>query len=195
MKTVIISCRSVKLQLETVLGENNLPEIIYLPPILHIHPEKLRTALEGLLAALKGIFTNVVVVYGKCAPNIDEILAKYDAVRLPGEFCYEMLAGVKRFREILNEEPGTYFLTDDLCRNFNTLVVEPLGWDVQPKLKESMLRHYKRVVYLDAVGNGILDTKARDIADYLKLHLEIERTGTDNFGQLVFQTLQRFAES
>lgn len=190
---MIIACDSFKFLINDILRDKEYP-IIYMPPLLHFYPEKIQLVLDGLLAGLRGIY-NTVVVCGKCTPAIDDIVNKYGSVRVPGEFCYEMIAGTEEFLKIAHNSPGTYFLTDDLCLNFETLVIEPLAWRKSPKIKVLMLKNYKKVVYFDATSNGALDKKAEDIAIYLNLPLEIKRVGSENFKNSLLNSIKNAQES
>ena len=51
-------------------------------------------------------------------------------------------------RAALEEEPGTYFLTDFLARTFEHTVWRELGLDRYPSLRDEYFRHYTRVVWL-----------------------------------------------
>ena len=51
-------------------------------------------------------------------------------------------------RAALEEEPGTYFLTDFLARTFEHTVWRELGLDRYPELRDEYFRHYTRVIWL-----------------------------------------------
>jgi len=51
-------------------------------------------------------------------------------------------------REALEEEPGTYFLTDFLARTFEHTVWRELGLDRYPELREEYFGNYTRVMWL-----------------------------------------------
>ena len=189
MNTAIVACRSLKSELNEILGSNWSGKIFYLPQILHLYPQRLNLVLDRILPKVSRSYGQIVVVYGKCAVNIDELIRKHGAVRVPGELCYEMFAG-DAFFHLLREKPGTYFLTEDLCRNFEKLLVRPLKWDEKPKLKEIMLQNYSRAVFLDTMSKGSLDEKAQEIANYLELPLEIKRVGLANFKKCILQTME-----
>jgi len=191
MSNVMVACRTLKIPLEKAIesmDEDERPDIIFLPAIMHLYPNKLAAAIKGLLASFKGIYNGIIVVYGKCATGIDQIVNQHGAIRVPGELCYEMLAGKDSYRKMLKEVPGTFFLTNDFCGNFNKLT-EPLEWKERPRIKEMMFRNYRRVIYLDVMEDGSLDGKASEIADFLNLPLEIQRVGTKHFETLILHTL------
>jgi hypothetical protein len=59
-----------------------------------------------------------------------------------------VFAGAERMRRLLEEEPGTYVLTDYLALSFERSVVAELGLDRYPELRDAYFRHYRRVVWL-----------------------------------------------
>ena len=85
-------------------------------------------------------------------------------------------------RELLAQEPGTYLLTDFLVRSFARTVIQELGLDRHPELREDYFRHYERVVWLvqttDAQERAELEVLARDAAARIGLPLEVVSTGT-----------------
>src|SRR5690606_25918503 len=93
-----------------------------------------------------------------------------------GPHCYEMYGGAA-FHEIMEETPGTFFLTDFLVRGFEGTIVKGLGLDRYPELRETYFANYSRLVYLVQNEEPALLEKARAIADRLGLPLEIRRTG------------------
>ena len=53
-----------------------------------------------------------------------------------------------RCAAVLEDEPGTYLLTDFLVRSFERTVWRELGLDRYPELRDDYFRHYTRVVWL-----------------------------------------------
>ena len=56
--------------------------------------------------------------------------------------------GRDEVRIALEEEPGTYFLTDFLARTFEHTVVRELGLDRHPELRDDYFGNYTRVLWL-----------------------------------------------
>jgi hypothetical protein len=81
------------------------------------------------------------------------------------------------FQEIMEEQPGTFFLTDYLVGSFDHLVLEGLGIAKNPQLREDYFHNYTQVVYLAQRDDPSLERKARLAADSLGLPLEIRHTG------------------
>ncbi len=185
-----MACGALRRELDDVLRRRDWAvRVEFLPPDLHMDPEQLSKAIESKLEETRGHFGRVIAVYGRCSPGLDEILGRYGAERLPGEHCYEVLAD-GRFMTLLREEPGTYFLTNFLCRNFQS-VIKGLGLDRYPNLKQVYFRNYKRLVYLDTGLDGSLEEKAREIALYLNLPLQVEAVGTSGLESRLASIIER----
>ena len=78
----------------------------------------------------------------------------------------------------LQEEPGTYFLTDFLARTFEHTVVRELGLDRHPELRDEYFRHYTRVMWLAQRPTAATRACASAAAARLGLPLEECEVGT-----------------
>jgi hypothetical protein len=144
----------------------------------HLYPERIAPNVEKRILELRNRYERLIVVYGDCGTYgaLDAVLEKYNIQRIAGPHCYEMYAG-KRFEQLMEEEAGTYFLTDFLVRKFQGTIIRGMGLDRFPELKHDYFRNYTRLVYLAQNGDLKLREKAQEIADYLELPLEIHPTG------------------
>ncbi|MGZ9161239.1 MAG: DUF1638 domain-containing protein, partial [Candidatus Limnocylindrales bacterium] len=112
---------------------------------------------------------------------LDPVIADEGVERLAGAHCYEFYAGGARFERLAEEEPGTFYLTDFLARNFDRLVVKGLGLDRHPELLGEYFGNYRRLVYLAQTDDPALTTAARRAARRLGLRFERRLTG---YGEL-----------
>jgi Protein of unknown function (DUF1638) len=179
----LLICGALGKEVKTMVDEHGWHVDIYgVPAMHHFYPKKIVEAVERRLEELSGQYRRVVVVYGDCgtAGALDPILERYGAVRLRGPHCYEMFAG-KDFDRLADEQPATFFLTDWLVHNFERAVIRGLGLDRYPDLKPVYFGNYTNLLYLAQFPNDQLVAKAREIADYLILPLEIRFVG---FGEL-----------
>ena len=60
----------------------------------------------------------------------------------------------------MEEEPGTFFLTDFLVKTFEKLVIRELGLDAHPELKNEYFKNYNRLVYLAQTEDSEMREKA-----------------------------------
>lgn len=152
-----------------------------LPPLLHNHPERIAPAVEDLLNQLQDRYERVAIGYSDCGSYgaIDDLCERRGVARLPGLHCYDLYAGEDRIRQLLDEAPGTYLLTDFLVRSFRRTVWAELGLDRHPELHADYFRHYTRCVWLAQEPDEELSERAREAADLLGLPLEVVVTGHD----------------
>jgi hypothetical protein len=104
------------------------------------------------------------------------MLAAEGVERVAGPHCYEIYAA-ESFEPIMREAPGTFFLTDYLVGSFDHLVLENLGLDRYPELRQDYFGNYTRVVYLVQREDPKLLARAQWAADQLRLPLEVRRVG------------------
>ncbi len=184
MKPVaLVICGALGKEVKIMVDEHGWDVDIYgVPAMHHLYPKKIVEAVERRLDELSGRYRLVVVVYGDCgtAGALDAALERHGAVRLRGPHCYEMFAG-KDFDRLTDEQPATFFLTDWLVRNFERAVIRGLGLDRYPDLKPVYFGNYTNLLYLAQLPNEDLLAKAREIARYLELPLEVRFVG---FGEL-----------
>ena len=179
MKTALIVCGALAqevLALKEKHGWN--AEVFALPALLHNSPDRIPPAVLNRIREARRDFERLVVVYGDCGTGgqLDALLEHEAVKRVRGPHCYEMY-GHPIFNELMEREPGTFFLTDFLVIHFNRLVMEELGLDRFPQLREDYFANYTRAVYLAQRQDHDLAAKAQQAAERLNLPLEIRYVG------------------
>jgi hypothetical protein len=179
--TLLIACGALAREAAAVLAANRLAhvELACLPASLHNRPERIPAAVQGRIAAARGRYRRVLVLYGDCGTGgeLDRVLEAENVERVAGPHCYAFLAGAEAFAAMSEEEPGTFWLTDFLARQFETLVIEGLGIDRHPELLPLYFANYRRLVYLSQSEDPGLLEKARAAAERLGLAFEHRPTG------------------
>jgi hypothetical protein len=178
-KTAFIMCGALAREVLDIIAKYGWDvDVVGVPALDHMYPERIAPDVEKRFLELKAQYERVIVVFGDCGSRgaLDAVLEKYSLERLDGPHCYEFYGG-QAFHDLMDEEPGTFFLTDFLLRGFEGLVIKGLGLDRFPQLKEDYFRHYRRLVYLVQNEDPALLAKAQKVADYLALPLEIRHTG------------------
>ncbi len=179
MTTALLVCGALAREVQAIARRHEWDaDVVGVPALLHMHPERLVPAIERRYGELRDQYERVIVVYGDCGTGggMDAALDRLGLERVAGPHCYEMYGGAL-FERLMDEEPGTYFLTDFLLRGFEGLVVKGMGLDRFPELKADYFVNYRRLVYLVQSPDPVLIEKAQSIADYLGLPLEIHETG------------------
>lgn len=179
MSTAFIICGALAHEVLAIVKKHDWDvEVMSVPAIDHVFPERIAPDVEKRILELRDRYERLIVVYGDCGSYgaLDKMLSKYGIERLAGPHCYDWYAG-EQFQSLIEEEPGTYFLTDFMIRTFEGLIKKSMGLDRFPQLKEDYFRNYKRVVYLVQVEDEALLRKAQEVAGYLELPLEVRVTG------------------
>ncbi len=168
-RPAVVACGALALDVRRIARRRGWDlEVIPVPAMLHNHPERIAPAVAELSAG----HDVVAVAYGDCGTF--GALDALGSARLQGEHCYDVFAR-DEVRAALEEEPGTYFLTDFLARTFEHTVWRELGLDRHPSLRNEYFRHYTRVVWLAQRPTGATRAAAERAAARLGLPLvEIE---------------------
>lgn len=138
---------------------------------LHNRPALIPDQLRAKIRANREKYNDIFVAYADCGTGgeIDRIIAEEGIERLPGAHCYQFFAGIDAFAELAEAEPGTFYLTDFLVRHFDRLVVQALGLDRHPELRDEYFGNYQRVVYLSQTTDEKLLRAAEQAAAVLGL--------------------------
>jgi len=180
MTVGLIACGALGREVLDIVARHGWDaEVVGIDALDHMFPERIAPDVEARILELRDRYERLIVVYGDCGSRgaLDALLKRYpDIPRIAGPHCYEMYAG-KRFQEMMDEEPGTFFLTDFMVRGFDGFIIKGLGLDRFPELKEEYFRNYKRIVYLVQQVHPEWLKGAGEAAEFLGLPLELRPTG------------------
>ena len=170
---LVIGCGALAEELVELTRRAGLPamDLACLPASLHNRPEQIpaRVAARIRRARAEG-YDRIFLAYADCGTGglLDRMLETDPAAagvdRLEGAHCYEVYAGRAAFATLHDEEPGTFYLTDYLVRNFERLVVRGLGLDRHPELLPLYFGNYRRLVYLAQTEDQDLTARAEAAA-------------------------------
>ena len=193
MSTGFIICGALAREVLAIIDRHGWDaDVVGVPAIDHAYPQRIAPDVEKRILALREKYERLIVVYGDCGSRgaLDVVLEKYGIERLNGAHCYEWYGG-EQFQSLMDEEPGTYFLTDFMIRTFEGLIKKSMGLDRYPQLKEDYFRNYKRVVYLAQTEEERLLQKAQKVAEYLELPLEVRVTGYNRLETQLVEIMAR----
>ncbi len=173
--TRIIACGVFRPALERLRLAKRYPNlrVTYLPPVLHIRPERLQKHLQRRVASAEKRAEQVVCLYGECFPDIGEFCRLRGIAKVPGYSCYEMLLGSELFQRITDETAGTYFLEKDLILNFREYCLEPLEL-YDEEIRKLCFEHYRKLLYIRQPGDPDLASQTCELAEFLDLSLDIK---------------------
>ena len=193
---LIIACGALSHEIEALKTMNGWSHIQVqcLDAALHNRPQAIPEKLAKLIARNRDRYRQIFVAYADCgtAGKIDTLLEREGIQRLPGAHCYSVFAGETTFRELNDEEPGTFYLTDFLARHFERLVVKGLKLDAHPELRDDYFGNYQRVVYLSQKADERSMAAAKAAADFLGLAFAHKQCG---YGDLEVSMRQQLIAS
>jgi hypothetical protein len=193
-RKLVIACGALAREIAALRKANGWSalDVACLPPELHNRPERIAGAVRAKIREHRADYDAIFVAYGDCGTGgaLDAVLREEGVERIPGAHCYEFFAGPADFAALADAEPGTFYLTDFLLRHFERLVIEALGIDRHPELKDTYFGNYRRLVYLAQAPKPDAEAAARAVADRLGLELVVRQTGYGDLGS----SLRSFSE-
>lgn len=187
--TQLIACGALAWEIAELIRANGWSHmsISCVPAHYHNTPDKIPEAVRAKIRAARGSYDRIVVVYGDCGTGglLDEVLAEEGVERIAGPHCYQFYAGETNFAALMDDEPGSFFLTDYLVRHFDLLILRGLGLDRYPQLLGDYFGNYRKLVYLAQIEDAGLVERAKTAADRLGLAYEYRYTGYGELGKFL----------
>lgn len=179
-RALIIACGALVREIRDVLGANRLTaiDIAAIPALYHNRPEKIAPAVAERIAAAGDRYDHIFVAYADCGTggDLDRVIDAAGVERLPGTHCYAFFSGVEAFAA-RDDDMTSFFLTDFLARQFDSLIIKGLGIDRHPELRDMYFGNYGKVVYISQSPTEDLIDKARSAAAKLNLAFEHRPVG------------------
>jgi len=185
-RLLIIGCGALARELLAITRDLPGVKVTCIDARLHMRPERIAAAVSAKIDDARrdyGPDTRIFVAYADCGTGgtLDAVLETAGVERIAGAHCFEFYAGAATYAALQDEEPGTFYLTDFLARQFETLIIAGLGLDRHPELRDAYFGNYRRLIYLAQSDDPDLTARAQAAADRLGLTFELRRTG---FGDL-----------
>lgn len=182
----VIACGMIAREIIAIKQRHSLErlDLVCLPAQFHFNPDRIVPAMEEAIGeARRDGITKILVGYADCGTGglLDRLCEKHGIARIDGPHCFAFYQGVRRFEAIAEKDMTSFYMTDFLCRNFETFFIKPLGLDRHPELAREYFGNYRTLVYLAQTDDPALDRIAENAADLLDLTYERRPTG---FGDL-----------
>jgi len=198
-KRLVLGCGALVYELVELIKHNSVVDqavdLHCLPANLHNTPQLIAGEVDKFLNENGSAYSEVFVAYGDCgtAGALDAVLEKHQAKRLPGAHCYEFFVGSQNYQQLLDEELGSFFLTDFLVKFFDRLIIQGLGIDRHPEFKNVYFKHYKQLVYIAQTESFELQKLAKQKAKSLGLQYVYRYVGVDGLMPAIEPTIAHHA--
>jgi hypothetical protein len=180
-RVLVIACGALAREIRDAIAAGRLDhvDLVCLPAQWHNRPEKIAPGVRALVHENRGRYGRIAVAYAECGTQgaLDRVCAEEGVTRMAGPHCYAFYSGTDAFLAREDADMDAFFLTDFLARQFEAFVVEPLGLDRHPELRDMYFGNYRRLVFLAQTDDPELDAKARAAAERLGLAYERRFTG------------------
>jgi Protein of unknown function (DUF1638) len=189
-RVVIIGCGAIARELLAVTRDVPGVKVQGVDARLHMTPALIADAVAARIAEARttwGTEVRIFVAYADCGTGgtLDALLEREGIERIPGAHCYEFYAGARAYEALQEQEVGTFYLTDFLARQFDSIVIAGLGLDRHPELLPDYFGNYRRLVYLAQSDDPELTERASAAATRLGLAFERRWTGLDAFAPVI----------
>lgn len=181
-KVLVIACGMIAREVLAVkeqLGFDHL-ELTCLPAEYHYRPEKIAPAMDAAIEKAKAEgYQHIFVGYADCGTggHLDVVCEKHGVARMAGPHCFAFYQGEAAFAKVADDDMMSFYMTDFLCRQFDSFFIKPLGLDRHPELIADFFGNYEKVIYLAQTEDPALEQVAKDAAVLLGLSYEKRFTG------------------
>ena len=185
-RILLLACGALAREIIAVKDANGWDhmELACLPAKYHNTPEKIPDAVEAAVTQHRGNYDEIFVVYADCGTGglLQALCDRLGVQMVEGPHCYSFFEGNTEFATRGETEFTSFYLTDFLVRQFDTFVIQPLGLDKHPELRDMYFGNYTGLVYQAQTDDPDLTAKAKICAERLGLPFERRFTG---YGDLV----------
>jgi len=185
-RVLVIACGALAREILALIEMNGWSHLTLtcLPAILHNTPDKITEAVRVSVAKSRGHYDRIFVAYADCGTGglLQAACAEMGIEMIAGPHCYSFFEGNAVFAARAEDDFRAFYLTDFLARQFDAFVIQPLGLDRYPQLRDQYFGHYEKLIYLAQTEDAVLTEKAEAAA--IRIGLKFERIFT-GYGDLM----------
>jgi hypothetical protein len=186
-RVLVIACGMLAREVLAVKAQSSLDhvDLTCLPAEYHFRPDRIAPEMEkAILKARADGYRHIVAGFADCGTGglLDRVLERHAVPRLEGPHCFAFYQNARSFEESGERDMLAFYMTDFLCRHFETFFMKPLGLDRHPELASDYFGNYEKLVYLAQTDDPSLTRVAEDAAKMLGLVFERRFTG---YGDLI----------
>lgn len=181
-RVLVIACGMLAREVLAVKAQLHLDhlDLTCLPADFHFHPDRIAPAMDRAIAEARSQgYRHILAGYGDCGTGgrLDRVLEGHGVERLEGPHCFAFYQNARAFEAQGDRDMLAFYMTDFLCRHFDSFFMKPLGLDRHPELIKDFFGNYERLVYLAQTDDPALDAVAERAAAMLGLAYERRFTG------------------
>ncbi len=187
-KLSIICCSVLRREIESFLvQEYPEAEAVFLDSMLHMHPEKLRQAIDEAMAARTD--RGCLLVYGDCHAHMREASGRPHCVRTGAVNCGELLLGQELYQSYRKQK--AFLFLPEWTERWREVFQKELGFFDQSLAREFMQENQHRLVYLDTGLIPVPEKTLDKIAGFLGMPVEVVAVPLSQLRQAVQSAVHR----
>jgi hypothetical protein len=187
-KPMAIACGVLKKELDTLASKGVIDfPIHFLNSNLHMHPQRLRQRMAGLLERERRADMRILLIYGDCHPFMEDWTAARDVVRVRAVNCAEMLLGKQGYKTLVKK--GAFLLLPEWTGRWRQVLEAFPGLD-RDSAAELVHGQHTNLVYLDT---GIIPVPYVQLAacsEFLGLPFTIEGVSLEHLTSLIMEAME-----
>lgn len=188
-KPLLIACQTIINEM-CLTSEGNIAYEV-LEAGLHSRAQRLKDALAASVSKADGIYDPIVLGYGLCANAVLGLSARKSTLIVPrADDCIAMMLGSSEaYKQLLAENPGTYFLSrgwvDSRITQLDEFedLVQRYGKKRALWVQKKMFNNYQRLVYVDTETAPSAEQEA--FAKSTATHLDLSYRKVTGTGELL----------
>ena len=180
-QVLILACGALATEIRDITRLHELENVTLecLPSILHNRPAEIPDAVRARVDRARDRYDRILLGYADCgtAGQLHDIAAAEGIEMMPGAHCYQFYAGQQAFDDMHDHDPTAFYLTDYLVKHFDRIILDGLGIEAHPELRDLYFGNYTKMIHLAQTDDPDLDVRARAAAQTLDLAFERIVTG------------------
>ena len=170
---VVIACRVMKPELDSLASEHAHIEIRYLDQNMHERPDQMPAVVQAEIDAVETYAGQIILGYGLCSNGIVGLRAPRQGLIIPRVHdCITLFLGSRvAYEKVFYEHPGTYYLTPGWVEERK----DPLGYMLSayvPKMGREMAEWGIREELKNYTRIAMIDTQSADMEPLRKIARE-----------------------
>lgn len=192
MKSLTVICCSVlRREIEELLAKD-YPEVelVFLDSLLHMHPEKMRDAIDKEIAARPG--RNCLLVYGDCHAHMRETADRPLCAKVKGVNCGHLLLGNEEYRACRNSK--TFLFLPEWTERWHEVFEKELGFSDRDLAREFMHENQRHLLYLDTGLIPVPQKTLDDISEFFNMPIDVLPVALDQLRETVKAAISKMVK-
>lgn len=166
----VICCSVLRREIEDLLSEEYPEaELVFLDSMLHMHPQKMREAIDKEVEARPE--RRCLLVYGDCHAHMRETAKGPRCTKVNGVNCGHLLLGTEEYRACRNSK--IFLFLPEWTERWHEVFEKELGFTDRELAREFMHENQRKLLYLDTGLVPVPQDTLDNIADYFDMPIDV----------------------